>query len=159
MKRSKYIIFFVLFSLVVSIGCVFHTAIRTNSQIDSSDKSVVVPFGGEELQFKLKDVLRDLGWKVFVLPKAIVVTEGTQGNNTELVSRDQPNSRYRLLISSETLDYCVLGGEGKEYKYEISFIDNNSGEEVFEMNGSDCESTIVDKFKKTLQKISGSVGQ
>jgi hypothetical protein len=157
MKRLVFILVF--FSSLVSMGCAFHTEIRTNSEIDTSDKSVIVPFGGESLQFELKDVLRDLGWKVFVLPNETVVTAGTQGTKTELVSQGVPNSKYRLLISAEAEDYCVLGGSGKEYKYEISFIDNNSGEEVFEINGEDCESTVVDKFKKTLQNDSPPVGQ
>lgn len=55
------------------------------------------------------------------------------------------NSRYRLVVSSfEHGPGCL--NLTPAIRYDISFIDNTSGTEVFTINGDGCESGAVKKF-------------
>jgi hypothetical protein len=117
--------------------------------IDISNKTVMVQPGSEGLKGKLKQALAKDGWKLVVY-RGPSITEGEIGEKTKLEHYDTFNARYRLLATSSQLDVCFKGFT-PEIQYDISLIDNNSGSEVFTINGRGCEPDVVDKFMNTLR--------
>ena len=133
---------------VFSFGCYpFH--INEFSKIDSADKTVFVPLGEGAIVGELKEVLRDQGWKVFVEENRQQITEGTNGEKTELKTQSLSNARYRLLISSTV---NLTNFAGTVYDYEISFVDNKTGQEAFTLHGRDEEGGIRNHFEEALKE-------
>lgn len=145
-------IFLTLAMVLVFSGCMTHN-IQHYGTIDKSSKTVTVPPGAEGLKGRLKQVLADDGWKLVVY-RGPSVTAGNVGENTKLEQYDTFNSRYRLIVNSYQYDLCL--NFTPAIKYDVSFIDNKSGAEVFTINGRGCEAGAVEKFIDALRGKSGS---
>lgn len=142
-----------LFLLVALAACRL-PAPRIYSAIDNADKSVTVPAGSSGILGPLKEALQANGWRMVVY-QGPVVKEGVTGANTNTKEYQTFNTRYRLLASSVT-DPTPCLGAGKSYdSYDISFIDNRSGAEVFTLSAdseqNNCEKRIVQLFIRALQ--------
>jgi len=133
--------------LAFLVGCATHNA-QVYGPIDNSNKTVTVPPGSEGLKGKLKQALANYGWKLVVY-QGPSVTEGEVGEKTKIEQYDTFNSRYRLFVSSRQLDMCL--NFTPWIKYDISFIDNKSGAEVFTIGGIGCEADAVEKFINALR--------
>ncbi len=129
------------------VGCA-KTNVQTYSAVDVSDKTITVPAGSKGLKGGLKSALSQNGWKLMV-DGGPSITEGQIGASTKLKNYDTFNSRYRLLVASKRFDVCF--NFSPAVRYEISFIDNQTGAEVFTLDGRDCESDIVEEFKKLIK--------
>jgi hypothetical protein len=141
---------FALIVLLTSLaGCANTYDIQTYEPIDPHEKTVTVPFGSSGLKGALKQALAKEGWKLKV-DRGPSVTEGTIGPATRIEQYDTFNSRYRLLISSRQFDVCLVT-QSPAITFDISFIDNKSGSEVFTMGGTGCESILVEKFINVLR--------
>jgi hypothetical protein len=79
--------------------------------------------------------------------------EGDLGSKTKLESYDTFNTRYRLRMASRQFDVCVYNFT-PAYIYDISFIDNKTGSEVFTIEGKGCEGGVVDKFREAISGVS-----
>lgn len=55
---------------------------------------------------------------------------------------------FRLMVTSSQYDICF--NLSPAINYEVSFIDNKSGSEVFTISGRGCESGVLQKFKDAL---------
>jgi len=108
-------------------GCMSHN-VQLYGVIDQSNKTVTVPIGSKGLKGALKKSLSQKGWKLVVY-RGPSVTEGELGRKTKLAQYDTFNTKYRLIVSSRVYDLCLDGSPA--INYEVSFIDNYSGEEVF----------------------------
>jgi len=126
-------------------GCATHN-VQLYGPVDISNKTVTVPPGSEGLKGKLKQALANDGWKLVVY-RGPSVTEGEIGERTKIEQYDTFNSRYRLVVSSYQNGLCLIT---PAIKYDISFIDNKSGAEVFTINGFGCEPDAVEKFMNAL---------
>jgi hypothetical protein len=126
-------------------GCATHD-VQRYGPVDTSNKTVTVPSGSEGLKGKLKQALAHDGWRLFVY-RGPSVTEGEMGERTRIEQYDTFNSRYRLVVSSYLNGMCLTT---LSVTYDISFIDNSSGAEVFTINGFGCESDVVEKFMNAL---------
>lgn len=141
---------FVSVALVALLaGCANTYNIQTYGPVDLSDKSVTVPFGSGGLKGKLKQALANNGWKL-TNDRGPMVTEGTVGEKTRIERYDTFNSRYRLIVSSQQFDLCLLTQSPAIY-FDVSFVDNKSGAEVFTIGGTGCESIAVEKFMNLLR--------
>ena len=136
--------------LILISGCLSHDT-QVYGTIDKSNKTVMVPTGSEGLKGKLKQTLAKNGWKLVVY-KGASVTEGKVGENTKLESYDTFKAKYRLIVNDNQYDICV--NLSPAIYFDISFIDNESGSEVFTISGNDCESDAVESFMNTIQKNS-----
>lgn len=134
--------------LALLAGCATHN-VQLYGPIDTSNKTVTVPPGSEGLKGKLKQALANDGWKLIVY-RGPSVTEGEIGEKTKIEHYDTFNSRYRLITSSYQFDLCI-NGLTPAIEYDISFIDNKSGAEVFTINGRGCEPDVVEKFMNALR--------
>lgn len=129
-------------------GCANTNNVQLYGAIDTSNKTVTVPAGSAGLKGKLKQALANDGWKLIVYGGPSV-TEGEVGEKIKIQRYDTFNSRYRLMVSSTQFDIC-LNGLAPAIKYDISFIDNKSGAEVFTIGGRGCEQIVVEKFMNAL---------
>ena len=54
-------------------------------------------------------------------------------------------TRYTLFYGSYQVDYCL---DFSPYvRFDLSVVDNKSGEEVYTVNGEDCEDVVIGKFR------------
>lgn len=128
-------------------GCMSYD-IRRYGSIDPQERSVTVPPGSLLLTGALKDVLQAEGWRL-VIDRGPTVTEGTVGDSTRLQSYGTFNTRYRLLTSSVRYDLCLNGSPA--IHYDVAFIDNRSGSEVFTLSGRGCQSIVAERFRSALR--------
>lgn len=133
--------------LAILVGCATHNVQRYGT-IDNSEKTVTVPVGSAGLTGKLKQVLASDGWKLVVY-RGPSVTEGNIGEKTRIEQYNTFNSRYRLIASYNQYDLCL--NFTPAITYDVSFIDNKSGAEIFTINGKGCESGVVETFTDTLR--------
>lgn len=131
----------------VLVSCSTYNAELYND-LDLSEKRITVPPGGSAVIGAIKSALKEDGWKLSIYrgPK---ITEGTVGEKTKLKEYNTFNSRYNLLISYTFYDHRFPDFT-PIYFYDISFIDNTTGEEVMTMSGRDVIKGIVTKFRKLL---------
>ena len=115
------------------------------SPLDHTDKSITVPIGNRGLTGELKRVLKEHGWRL-VVDRGPEVTEAS-GSRTERF--DTFKTRYRLITESRQTDYAM---DFSPYlSYELAIIDNQSGQEVFALSGSDSQRQVLTRFKKFVQ--------
>jgi hypothetical protein len=121
--------------------------VRQYGKVDSTQKSITVPPGGD-LAADLKDILKQRGWTL-VVDRGPDVVRGSGGESVDLKAYNTFKTRYRLLLSYRRFDTCIGHMDGA-YHYNLSMIDNKSGEEVMVMGGNACASQIKDKFEGFL---------
>jgi hypothetical protein len=130
-------------------GCASHN-LQRYSQIDEAQKTVTVPPGSKGLKGELKKALIDRGWRLSV-DRGPDVTEEEIGEKTRVKSYDTFNTRYRLHVVSSQYDICL--NLQPAITYDVSFVDNITGEEVFTLEGEGCEGGAVNKFIEALSGV------
>lgn len=130
--------------------------LKMYGDIDASEKSVTVPLGAKGLKGELKSYLASEGWELAVY-RGPSVMEGSLGEQTRIRSYDTFNTRYRLMVASSQYDTCF--NLSPAINYEVAFIDNKSGAEVFTINGRGCESGVLQIFKDALNGAGDYVGK
>lgn len=139
-------ILWVVSVLAMLSGCMSHS-LNMYGEIDVNEKSVTVPPGAKGLKGELKSYLAKEGWQLAVY-RGPSISEGSLGEQTKIESYDTFNTRYRLMVASFQYDICF--NFSPAINYEISFIDNKNGSEVFTIAGRGCESGVIQKFKEAL---------
>ena len=110
--------------------------------IDKTDKTIGMPAANVDLAGDIKNIFRKNGWKVLIVETGSVQTKGKTGENTELETKSNSNARYILYLNQDHWDYCFPSFKNKMIRYDISIVDNKSGEQVFFANGNDCQKKI-----------------
>jgi hypothetical protein len=134
---------------IFMFGCASHN-VQMYGEIDQNNKTVTVPPGAKGLKGELKKVLSLNGWGLVVY-RGPSVTEGELGKKTKIQQYDTFNSIYRLIVASSQYDICF--NFSPAIRYDISFINNQSGAEIFTIDGKGCESDVVKKFSNALNGI------
>ena len=148
-QRIKMKNILLILAIIFYSGCASHN-VNVYGKIDVSNKTVTVPPGSKGLKGDIKKVLAQRGWKLVVY-RGPSVTEGNLGKNTKIEQYDTFNSRYRLMVVSDVYDICL--NFSPAITYDISFIDNESGSEIFTIDGRGCESDVVKAFIKEFEKL------
>ena len=138
------ILLWVLCSLALA-SCT--TDVRRQGQIDLSAKTMIVPPGSFGLLGEVKDALVADGWSLTV-NRGSVVTEGRVGATTRLETSRNFSARYRLHVADRKADTCITSGF---YHYEVSIIDNESGQEVITLSGTNCGQAVVSRLRAALR--------
>lgn len=107
---------------------------------DQAEKTMTVGQGGDGLLGYLKVRLRQDGWKM-AIDRGPNMTE-IDGKTSE--SYVTFKTRYRLSMTYKQKD-ITIGGDGI-YKYDISIVDNRTGEEVLTMSGKGVDHEIADRL-------------
>lgn len=137
-----------LVALLFTLSACAVADVQQYGTIDPNDKTVTVHTGGGGLNGQLKGILNSRGFKL-VVDSGPKVTEGTMGEKTKLVSYETLRTRYRLQVHSSVKDWCITGDP--YILFDISFVDNQAGAEIFTVNGHGCQSGAVEQFKKALE--------
>jgi len=143
----KRVVLTVCIPIIFLLSSCMSSNVQVYNQIDSSDKTITVPAGNSLLIGALKTKLKEMGWKL-VIDRGPIRTVGTIGKNTNIATGNTFNTRYRLVIQQFQFDYCLTGSAA--INYDLSIIDNNSGEEVISQSGKDCQDRAVAKFISAL---------
>jgi hypothetical protein len=120
--------------------------------IDPTQRTMTIPPGSTLLLSPIKQALIRAGWKLNVDPGPYV-TRGTLGDKTNLASGGTFLTRYRLVISQRQTDICVVPPLEPQIVYDLSVIDNQSGQEVMTQHGSGCVGldNAAEKFVRALE--------
>ena len=119
------------------------------SEIDNQNKTIGMPASNQLLAGDLKDLFRKNGWKILIIEKGDVTTEGTTGDNTQLNTNLDSSARYMLYLSQGWMDKC-FNLKYDWISYDVTIVDNQSGEQVFYSEGNDCQTKIIDQLEIDL---------
>ncbi|MFN4163815.1 MAG: hypothetical protein ACK4GK_04525 [Ferrovibrio sp.] len=137
-----------IFALPIVLAACMSSNVQHYGEIDATDKTITVPFGNSLLVGELKQRLRNDGWRMAV-DRGPSVTQGRVGDSTRLESFDTFNTRYRLLVRASQYDYCI--NFSPAIAYDVSLIDNKTGEEIIAQSGRDCLNWAAEKFMDALK--------
>ncbi|MGB9154003.1 MAG: hypothetical protein WCD70_13065, partial [Alphaproteobacteria bacterium] len=112
-------------------GCM-SADLRQYGSFDPKDKTLTVPAGGGFIS-DVKDVFKKDGWTL-VIDRGPQIEEGHVGQDIHIQKYGTFKTRYRLMLSYNQYDVC-LGMFDPAYNYNLSMVDNKSGEEVIAMGG------------------------
>ena len=136
---------------IVVLGLVLSSCATNEAQlyfaIDKSDKTIGMPAANVDLAGDIKNMFRNNGWKVLIVETGSVKTKGKTGKNTELKTIAESNARYLLYLDQDHWEYCFPSLTNKLIKYDITIVDNKSGEQVFFAKGDDCRTKINEILK------------
>jgi hypothetical protein len=130
------------------IGC-GSINIQKYRRIDTANKSITVPLGGAGLTGKLKQALVKNGWRTSVADGPNI-TEGRTGEKTLLKSYGTSLTRYSLKTEWSQFDWSI--DFDPMYHFDISVLDNKTGEEVLTASGRLAEKVIVRRFIAALEE-------
>jgi len=145
--KKKFLLMIIVGGLLMG-GCMYHKP-HFYQPLDTSDKSITVPLGSAGPISEIKHYLKSTGWQTKIY-RGPAKTQGEIGKNTNLETFDTFMTRYALFFHSYQYDYCL--NFTPAIKYDLSIIDNKSGEEAFTVNGKGCEAEVVEQFKKWAEK-------
>lgn len=142
----------IVLTLLILSGCAYSN-IKSYGSINLNNKSITIQPGGGQLIGDIKDVLYRSGW-ILKIDSETEKYDGnfgskTTSNNIDVYKYKSYKTRYRLLITANYQDICIIGGT--MYSYNLSIIDNNTDTEVLNMYGRDCSNTIITKLQKALK--------
>lgn len=145
---SKKILLSIL-SCLILLSCA-EKQISVSAKIDQRDKTIQVPPGSRGLIGGIKTALRENGWQLLIYGRGPHIS-ALNNSGKHIKHYDTFNARYRLILSfSRDVGPSCKYDLASWTKYDISIIDNKSGEEILSMSGRDNCGTIVDSFLKAL---------
>jgi len=113
----------------------------------AKNKSIMVPAGLSPTAKSLKNVFRSAGWQTYVTGGSYETT-GSGGNYVNVNTKAKYPARYSAWAEGRAFDLCL--DFSKAISYDISILDNVTGQEVAAFSGSACERTIEKELKETL---------
>jgi hypothetical protein len=151
--RINYYFAALAFILTGLAGCAA-SQLQLNSQFDASEKTITMPPGGALLLAPLKRDLKNAGWQITV-ESGPERTVGTLGEKTDLATGRTFLTRYRLMINQRQVDVCAGTGL-PTVSYDLSVIDNQSGEEIMTQTGKDCTDLVEQWFASAISCKAGA---
>lgn len=134
--------FCILCALVLA-GCAPIQVVK-NAPIDQGQKSITVPAGSAGLTGDIKRALSGAGWKTQVRRGPTVTAGSIKGGEVALATADTFKTKYALALSWEGVDYTMWKWA---YRFDISVVDNQSGEEVLTMSGEkNLGASVAERF-------------
>ena len=116
----------------------------------ATDKTIMVPSGLSATAKGIKNAFKKAGWKTFVSGGS-AETSGSGGTYTNLNTKIKYPARYSVWAKSRVYDLCINFDDA--ISYDISIVDNVSGEEVAALAGRECEGAIENKITETLKSF------
>jgi len=145
--KVRYLLF--LICIFILIGCGTHN-LRVYKPLIKNERSITVPPGGHALTGAIKDLLKKNNWTLYVDSENIM-HEGKADKTVKITSKETFKSRYRLMASSHVYDTCSLISDNPAISYDISIVDNISGDEVMNLSGRGCQSHVIEKLEEWLK--------
>jgi len=122
-------------------GCTRHDYTERFGYADPGpgQKNILVPAEASGLAEELEKALRARGWNT--LEPETGPGEAAAENRVAL---------YTLKVQSEFMSKCVTWDDFVQY--EISVVDNRTGETLFTMKGQRCDSKVVHQFMSMMDQ-------
>ena len=120
------------------------------STAPAEERSIMVPAGLSGAAGGLKEVFREAGWETYVAGSGTQTT-GSGGRYVNLQTRATYPARYSAFLSSNTVDFCI--DFSRYIAFDISIVDNVSGQEVAAFSGSACEAGIKRRLRSDLESF------
>ena len=140
--------FFSVILVFLLFGCAKHSSSYLK-QIDNTTKTINVSTSNKHLFKDIKSIFRNNGWKVMVLDDKQFETIGSIGLDTNHETKIKNLGKYRIVIEQRQIDLCL---DFDPYiRYDISIVENETGEEVFLSEGQDCSKKIAEKLEVDLK--------
>jgi hypothetical protein len=111
------------------------------------ERSIMVPPGLGGAAGGLKNVFRDAGWTTYVTGTSAQTT-GSAGQYVNLNTRTRYPARYSALLASDVVDLCL--DFSRYIAFDISILDNVTGQEVAAFTGTACERSIERRLREEL---------
>ena len=143
--RKTLIVSIVALSLLA--GCMGSDA-ELYVQEPATDKTVMVPPALSATSKVIKNLFRNAGWKTFVTGLSIQKT-GSGGKYINVNTSVKYPARYSVWAESRVYDLCVPR-LNEAIKYDISIVDNITGEEVAAFSGRVCDHKLEKEIGATL---------
>ncbi len=140
--------FFSVILVFLLFGCAKHSSSYLK-QIDNTTKTINVSTSNKHLFKDIKSIFRNNGWKVMVLDDKQFETIGSIGLDTNLETKIKNLGKYRIVIEQRQIDLCL--DFDPVIRYDISIVENETGEEVFLSEGQDCSKKIAEKLEVDLK--------
>ncbi len=140
--------FFSVILVFLLFGCAKHSSSYLK-QIDNTTKTINASTSNKHLFKDIKSIFRNNGWKVMVLDDKQFETIGSIGLDTNLETKIKNLGKYRLVIEQRQIDLCL--DFDPVIRYDISIVENETGEEVFLSEGQDCSKKIAEKLEVDLK--------
>ena len=115
----------------------------------AADKTIMVPAGLSPVAKAVKKTFRSAGWKTFVTGGSIE-SNGSAGSYVNINTKAKYPARYAAWTKARQVDYCLLP-PSPYIRYDISIVDNVTGEEIAAFNGAACEPRIAERLEETLE--------
>lgn len=116
-------------------ACAFEQNIYSYKTIDTNKKTVAISAANlSEMHQELKQALIHAGYKLYVK------------NDNKDSGYTRQTSRYELSDNIRRNNAVTCGLTEDGYSYAISFIDLETSEEVFSMQGKGCYADIMENF-------------
>jgi hypothetical protein len=128
----------ILLLLITTVSCSTNN-IQQFEQVDQSSKTVLVSTGSLGFQPRLKRILRDEGFKLYI-----------KSEDKDFAYAKKGNVKYELIANAEVLEYDIFTGQNK-YVFDISFINLETGTEVFYYSGQEWAKKIDKRFRKLIK--------
>ena len=125
-----------LFTVIAILAGCASSDVQLSEPIDQTDKTITLPPGSRLLLGPIKQSLKSSGWKIAV-DRGPVRMVGAVGAQTDLETGITFKTRYRLVLNQRQTDFCLASGLPLVI-YDLSLIDNRTGEEVMTASGRDC---------------------
>ena len=135
-----------LFSIFLISCATFESAIYYKEKIPNDRKIIAVPITNIHIAKEIKDLFRNSGWTLLSSNPA---TRETKKTATGSSSKEFGEAYYQLYYTSRAYDICVLGG--KAITFEIVIVDLITMQEVYSVNGNDCENAVFKKIAEELK--------
>lgn len=139
-------LFILILPVLLLSGCASAPAPVVYQQLDLSEKTIMVPPGSQGLLGELKKCLAKNKWKMKIYRGAVVAEKETDKKS---VIYDTFLARYRLLFTGYIVDFSVRFKA--MYSYDLSIVDNKTGDEVITMSSPMAEwPSVVRQFDDAL---------
>jgi len=141
MKLYKVFSFLIL--LVLFSGCASKVNVVEYSKLDTSEKSITVPAGGNYVLTLIKQGLIQDGWDLQIDDSTMLTVKNKDKEETGINYK----TKYRMLVAT-----IIMGPENNLVHVNFSLIDNKNGKEVmtyfvYPNNPKEVADTVLNWFR------------
>jgi hypothetical protein len=127
-------------------GC--HTpSISQFAPMDQAERTITVPPGSSLLLGPIKDALAQSGWTMSV-DRGPDVFKGAE--KASPAGGTPYATRYRLMEKQSQSDVCFIPIGNELVAYDVSVVDNKTGQEILTQSGKGCVDQVAKGFVRVL---------
>lgn len=134
----------ILILLIFATGCTSMNVYR-NTEFDKSPSTVAIAAGTSNISTEIKKIFKRNGFKI-ISADGGSVRETLSDGKTVVTAKN--SYKYLMDVKTQWLDWCITGTS--MVRFNINFINYETGEEIFSMSGRNCENDIISRINEEL---------